>query len=247
MSTPSAPGASPPVRATTRILLVRHGESNATFSRLMAGERACTGLSPLGRLQAERLADRIAAGHDGYPEAVWSSPLPRALETAQVLLPALPDVVDLVTDDAWQELRPGDADGLRFEEIVARYGRPDDGQPDRRWWPGSETLNEFHDRVIDAWERLVDATAGTTALVSCHGGVIDVVFRHVLGLPRAGGFDLWTLNTSITELVARHPPGERPSRWRLARFNDASHLAGLPKDSVVRAVAPDSPPQADPV
>ena len=247
MSTPSASGASPLVRPTTRILLVRHGESNATVSRLMAGERACTGLSPLGRLQAERLADRLAAGHDGHPQAVWSSPLPRARETAQVLLPALPDVVDLVTDDAWQELRPGDADGLRFEEIVARYGRPDDGQPDRRWWPGSETLNEFHDRVIGAWERLVEATAGTTALVTCHGGVIDVVFRHVLGLPRSGGFDLWTLYTSITELVARHPPGERPSRWRLARFNDASHLAGLPKDSVVRAVAPDSPPQADPV
>lgn len=243
MSTTEAP----PIRATTRILLVRHGESNATVSRLMAGERACTGLSPLGRLQAERLAERFTAGHDGHPAVLWSSPLPRALETAEILLPALPDVNELVTDDAWQELRPGVADGLRFDDIVARYGRPDEAQPDRRWWPGSETLNEFHDRVIGAWERLVDASVGTTALVTCHGGVIDVVFRHVLGLPRAGGFDLWTLNTSITELVARHAPDERPARWRLGRFNDASHLAGLPKGSVVRAVAPDSPPQADPV
>jgi probable phosphoglycerate mutase len=233
-------------RATTRVLLVRHGESNATVSRLMAGERACTGLSALGRRQAERLRERLAAGHEGRIDTLWSSSLPRALETAGILVTGLPGVREVRGAAGWEELRPGEADGLRFDEIVARFGRPDEAQPDRRWWPGAETLNEFHDRVVAAFESLVAETAGTTSLVSCHGGVIDVVFRHVLGVPRAGRFDVWTLNTSITEFSSRHPVGATPSRWRLVRFNDAAHLAGLPVDSVARSVAPDSPALADP-
>jgi probable phosphoglycerate mutase len=242
----AATGTNGAATATTRVLLVRHGESNATVARLMAGERACTGLSALGRRQAERLRERLAAGHEGHVDAVWSSSLPRALETAHILVTGLPEVTGVRVDADWEELRPGEADGLRFDEIVARFGRPDETQPDRRWWPGAETLNEFHDRVVGAFDRLVAETAGTTSLVSCHGGVVDVVFRHVLGVPRAGRFDVWTLNTSITEFSARHPQGALPTRWRLVRFNDAAHLAGLPADSVARTVAPDSPVLADP-
>ena len=78
---------------------------------------------------------------------------------------------------------------------------------------------------------MVDDGSGRTTLVTCHGGVIDVVFRQLLSLPPVAPFDLWTLNTSITEFAALHPSGERPTRWRLVRYNDAAHLAGLPADS----------------
>ena len=63
-------------------------------------------------------------------------------------------------------------------------------------------------------------------MVVCHGGVVDVAFRSLLGLPITGGFELHTVNTSLTELVQT-----RPGRWRLARYNDAAHLAGLPAET----------------
>ena len=58
-----------------------------------------------------------------------------------------------------------------------------------------------------------------------HGGVMDVMVRQCLGVGVAAPFDLWTQNTSITELV-------RGERWMLRRYNDAAHLAGLPDKTV---------------
>ena len=63
-------------------------------------------------------------------------------------------------------------------------------------------------------------------MISCHGGVVDAVFRQLLGLPGTGGFELHTVNTSLTEFTHT-----RPGRWRLARYDDAVDLEGLPKET----------------
>jgi probable phosphoglycerate mutase len=221
---------------TTRLLFIRHGESVATVQRRLAGSRTCEGLSSLGERQARRLRDRLAEGWEEPVHRLVASPVCRAWDTAQIIAPALG--LSPVADAAWEEHRPGVADGLRFEEIVARYGDGPDGyDPDHRWWPGAETLGEFRDRVIGALQRLTRQHPGETSLVTCHGGVIDVVFRHLLGLPLEVTFDLWTLNTAITEFAARHAVGQAPERWQLVRYNDASHLAGLPADSRRATVA----------
>ena len=81
-------------------------------------------------------------------------------------------------------------------------------------------------RAAAAIFRLVKDHADQTIVVVCHGGVIDVAFRVLLNLPLTGGFELATLNTSLTEL--QHTDR---SRWRLVRYNDAAHLAGLPADT----------------
>ena len=73
----------------TRLLLIRHGESEVTVKQIIGGDLACTGLSPLGRHQAEMLGDRWAQGHEPKVDALWSSTLPRATETAELLSPAL--------------------------------------------------------------------------------------------------------------------------------------------------------------
>ena len=62
----------------------------------------------------------------------------------------------------------------------------------------------------------------------CHGGVIDAAFRHYLSIGISGTFDLWTLNTSLTEFVV----AEEGARPQLRRYNDAAHLAGLPLKTV---------------
>ena len=67
-------------------------------------------------------------------------------------------------------------------------------------------------------------------MMVCHGGVIDVAFRDYLSIGISDAFDLWTLNTSMTEFVTTIGEG----RPQLRRYNDAAHLAGLPLKTAVK-------------
>lgn len=210
----------------TRLVLVRHGESQVTVRRVIGGPRTCSGLSELGRLQAAALHDRLAATGELTPTVLLSSAYPRAIQTAEAMAPALGLPVGI--DEALGEHDPGpDCDGLAFTEFVSRFGAPDwESDPHAVTFPGGETIAEFHHRVGKALSRLVHEHAGGAIVVVCHGGVVDVAFRSLLGLPITGGFELHTVNTSLTEFVQT-----RMGRWRLARYNDAAHLVGLPAET----------------
>ncbi len=210
----------------TRLLLVRHGESEVTVRRVIGGPRTCSGLSELGRRQAVALGDRLRRQPVAVDHVV-SSQYPRAIETAEALRPALGDVADHIRRlPGWGEHDPGpDIDGMTFTAYVERFGTPDwAGDPDAVIFPGGETTRQFHERVRAALDDLLDTHAGRTTMVVCHGGVVDAVFRRLLRIAPTGGFELHTLNTSITEFVATNTGG-----WRLVRYNDAAHLAGLPE------------------
>jgi hypothetical protein len=57
--------------------------------------------------------------------------------------------------------------------------------------------------------------------------VIDAAIRGLLDLPMVGGFELFTQNTALSELVLVPARDRRSERWRLMRYNDAAHLAGV--------------------
>ena len=211
----------------TRLVLVRHGESNTTVARTIGGYRTCRGLSPLGRKQAEALADRLARTHELQADVLVSSAFPRATETADLIAAAVGEL-PVVVDPELGEHDPGpECDGLTFEEFIDRHGRPDwERDAFAVSFPGGETLADFHHRVGKALHRLHSTHGGQTVVVVCHGGVIDAAFRSLLRLPMTGGFELRTVNTSLTELVH-----VRPGRWQLVRYNDAAHLAGLPTET----------------
>lgn len=198
-----------------------------TVNRVIGGRRTCSGLSELGRLQTARLRDRLADA-DLAVDVLLSSDFPRAIETAEILQPALGVAVAAKRFDrlvGFGEHDPGpDIDGMTFDEYVERFGTPDwVGDPHAEVFPGGETVAQFHVRVGGALDELLDVHRGRTVVVACHGGVVDAVFRRLLDQPITGGFELHTLNTSLTEFESL-PRG----RWRLARYNDAAHLDGLP-------------------
>lgn len=209
----------------TRLLVVRHGESNVTVNRQIGGPLTCSGLSDLGRQQAQRLRDRIAAGDFPEIDEVWASTMPRASETAEIVNESLG--LELQIEQDFEEFRPGEADGMLWDAYVERYGSVDQmGEPYKALAPGGESRSTFFLRVGAAFDALLAARAGKTLLVVCHGGVIDVVFHRLLGIHSEAPFSLWTTNTAISEFVTTgHGP---PRRWRLARYNDAAHLHGLP-------------------
>lgn len=207
----------------TRLVLVRHGESRATVEKFLGGPRSCTGLTSNGRKQAEALRDRLIQGHDVAPTALYASGFPRAIETAQIIAPALGSL-PISIDAGWGEHDPGpDCDGMSYEDFIALYGQPRwDGDPHDISFPGGETVHQFHLRVMETLRNTVRAHEGGTVVITCHGGVIDAVLRNTLHMHQTGKFELFTTNTSLTELL--HVQG---SKWRLIRYNDASHLAGL--------------------
>lgn len=213
----------------TRIVLVRHGESRAQELGFLGGHDGCKGLSDRGREQATALRDRLqATGEIAGASALYASLMPRAVETAEIIAPALGGL-EIRPECHFCEGHPGEADGLSWAELDERY--PSDGwTADTRRAPGWETWREMAARVSAGLAWLVDRHPGETIVVACHGGVVVHSMLHYLALDDATiGDRAWISpdNTSLTEwLFAPNPYRKGTLPVQLVRFNDTAHLAG---------------------
>ncbi len=213
----------------TRLVLIRHGESRSTVDQIVGGHEGCTGLSERGRVQAEALCARLQyTGELSDTTVLLTSIMPRAIETAEIIAPALGGLVAKQDCDLC-EIHPGEADGLTWEEFRSRYVPPDTPRnPYRAWSPGGESWAVFAARVGAALGDVATRHAGETVVVVCHGGVIESSFGTFGNLPLRRPFDMSIENTSITEWVLGDPSGyglSSDARWKLVRFNDSAHLS----------------------
>jgi broad specificity phosphatase PhoE len=207
----------------TRIVLVRHGEAVCNVSGVCGGPIGCGGLTDLGRAQVAVLRDRLAAtGELAGADALFASILPRAVETAVLIAPALlaatgpgedraePPVP--IQECALCELHPGEADGLDWSAYTARFGRP--------IAPGGESWTGFVNRVSGALDALAARHVGELVVVACHAGVIESSL--LAKLPVAGGLDgaRLQLRTEHASLTTWEVDAEG---WRLLGYNDGVH------------------------
>ena len=136
----------------TRLVLIRHGETDWNVEGRYQGQ-ANPPLNARGRAQARRLAEELrGVGLD----VLYSSPLRRALQTAQVIAETLG--LPLHIEPRLMEINQGDWEGCLRSEIAARY-------PDlfRRWetepWevtpPGGESLAQVQARVYAALDEIL--------------------------------------------------------------------------------------------
>ena len=185
----------------TRLVLIRHGESRSTVDRVVGGHEGCGGLTDRGVLQAKALYERLArTGELAGAAALLTSVLPRAIETAEIIAPALGGMTAEQRCELC-EIHPGEADGLTWEEFGARY-RPEglaSGNPFSPMAPGGESWGSFFVRVGEALLRAASDHAGRTAVVVCHGGVIEGSFAALGGLSLRRSFDVRVQNTSLTQ------------------------------------------------
>jgi broad specificity phosphatase PhoE len=204
-----------------RLLLARHAQTEWNASRRFQGSSDVS-LSDLGRRQAESLG-RAVAGRRLV--AAYSSPLRRAVETAELALRGR--LVPLTVLPELAELGLGEWEGCTIDEIRAR-----DGDPYRRWIeapldcppPGAETLPDVCARVrraIDGLSRAhgsaspeMDRQPPAEVLIVAHGGVIGVYVCHLLGLSFNA---LWRLRVDNASLTTVSPPC-------LVSLNDTTHL-----------------------
>jgi probable phosphoglycerate mutase len=192
------------------LLLVRHARPLRVES--LDGP-ADPPLSPLGERQAAALAAWLADPASEPIDAVYTSPLRRAAETAAPLAAALG--LEARPEPALAEY---DAEAMAYipiEELRAA------GDP--RWKELPPDIEGFQSRVMDGVDRLCAAHPAQRAVLVCHGGVINVIVSSVLGL---GASMLFLPGYTSVSRVLVASSGPRS----LASLNEMAHLrvAGVP-------------------
>lgn len=204
------------METVTRLLLVRHGVTEMNAVGRLQGHMH-TPLSAEGRRQAAQVARRLA---DDPISAVWTSDLPRALETAEAI--ARIHEVAPISTPLLRECACGEWEGLTREEIIARGDgellearrRDPAGVPA----PGGETLAQMWQRVVQCREQILQQHAGQSVVVVGHMGSLRVLFCDALGLGIECWRSVWLENCSLT--ILEHGPRATPIRL----VNDTCHL-----------------------
>lgn len=158
------------------LLLIRHGLPERV--ELEPGQRADPALAPEGLAQAEAVGRWLT---DEGIDAVYASPLRRAVQTAQPLAAALG--LDVRIADGVAEYDRDANSYVPVEELRAS------GDP--RWEQmlagdyfadAAETAVEFQARVVAQVEAIIAAHPSQRVVVACHAGVINAWFGHVVGI-----------------------------------------------------------------
>jgi broad specificity phosphatase PhoE len=151
----------------TTVYLARHGESDWNAANRFQGH-SDRPLTDLGRRQAEALAELVAQEN---VDAIYSSPLIRALETARIV--AARTGLEVTELDGLREVDTGSWSGLSRAEVQERF--PEGFE---RWiaggsgWEDGETYEEMGERVLGAIRAIAAAHPNGRVLVVSHGGPI---------------------------------------------------------------------------
>ncbi|MCA9937856.1 MAG: histidine phosphatase family protein [Anaerolineales bacterium] len=198
---------------TTHFLLIRHAQTNWNVAGRWQGQMDVP-LNETGVAQAGALARRLR----DYPiTAVYSSDLRRAAQTARVVGRALG--VSVVLDVAWRERHAGIFHSMTTAELAAHY--PQARQNGLLMHPpGGESHADVHQRVMCAYQNLLQRHAGEMIAIVSHGGTLRMLLGYVLGVPLES-FAPFVLhgNTGLSRIEVRP---DRPPFVSL--LNDTAHL-----------------------
>lgn len=174
----STPPPAPARPAATLLLLVRHGQTPTTGS-VLPGRAPGLHLSDRGREQAERVADRLTGL---AVDALYSSPLERACETAEPA--AVRTGLAVKHDDGLLECDFGEWTGSAIADLAALpEWQTVQHSPSRFRFPDGESFPEMQSRIVGAMEALRDAHAGGVVVCFSHADPIKAAVAHALGTP----------------------------------------------------------------
>lgn len=186
-----------------RMALARHGETVWHANNRYAGGSSDIDLTAGGRQQAQALA----AWCRGYaPDAVISSPVRRAVETATPS--ALAAGVPLQVVDELREVSFGIAEGHTIDELlavdpamVARFRADPVAHP----FPGAEPPEDAADRAAEALRRVAQQYNGKKVLVVAHNTLLRLALCRLLDLPVARYRNIFPRldNAAISEIDMR--------------------------------------------
>ena len=204
-----------------RIYFLRHGETEWNTEGRVCGHTDVP-MSDVGRQQARMLAQRMKS----IPvEALYSSPLRRALDTARIIGEAIGR--GPMVDNRLRELSYGDWEGKTFDEIE----RAD--PPAYHAWvadPGSlappqgESGEQLVERVAPFFDLIASRHQQGSVAVVCHKTVGRLFACHILGAPLADYRRRVVIDNASLNIFE---PGK--DGWKVAALNDTSHLKNSDK------------------
>jgi len=204
-----------PTQGTTRICLVRHGETEWNAARRIQGQ-IDIGLNDTGLRQAEAAGRWLARA--GIV-ALYSSDLKRAWTTAL----AIGAAVGLLPESApeMRERRYGIFEGLTYDEARAKF--PDgyaafEGRNADYDFENGESLKVMYARVTSKLQAIAAAHPGRNVVVVLHGGVLDIVNRFVRGNGLEVPRDFLIPNAGINWISLSD------GRWSLDTWGETEHL-----------------------
>ena len=201
-----------------RLFIVRHGETDWNREGRFQGQMD-TALSKYGLHQGDKIAEYLA-GHKF--EAIVSSPLERALVTAQKIASEC-GCSEIEIIDEFTEINHGDWEGLLASEVEARWGetlRIWHRAPHTVTMPGEggESLLDVQTRCVAGVEKLARRHSGDVCLAA-HDAVIKVLLCHFLSAPLSSFWSFQIANCSLT--IAEIREGWPP---RVSLMGDAHFL-----------------------
>jgi probable phosphoglycerate mutase len=201
---------------TTRVFLIRHGATDLSTEDRFSGGTDID-LSPEGRWQAERLAERLS---DDRITAIYCSPMRRTVETATIigrpyqLTPTAQDGLREIHHGRWETMRRGEVEAQFPEEYAAWEEDPFTYAPQ-----GGESGVMVMARALPVIRQVViDHVGGTVAVVS-HKATIRLVISSLLGFDARGYRDRLDQSPACLNILDFRDP----VHVRLMLFNDVSH------------------------
>jgi len=202
-----------------RLILVRHGETDWNQQRRVQG-LSNLGLNEKGRKQAEALAQALR-----YEklDAIYTSPLRRARETAQAI--SRFHRVEVVSHDGLKELDVGEVDGMNYEDMKIHHS-----EFFAKWMadftavrlPGGGYLPELQDKCCGAVQGIVksecEISLDRVAIAVTHFFPILCIICNALGL------ELYHSRRLRLDLASMCVLDFNPTRPVLVSWNDTCHL-----------------------
>jgi len=204
----------------TTIMLVRHGETDWNVEEIFRGQMDVP-LNETGTSQAKLLAEYLK---DIQIEAIYSSPLKRALRTAEII--AGYHRVKVEISDGLTDFNYGEWQGLSRETVKERYPGFYDAWLNNQLVkvPGGESLDNVRARSLSLVKQVVAKYKGIVALVS-HRVTNKVLICALLGLDNSHFWNIKLDNCGVTTFLYED------RRFTLDKHNDTSflELLGRPK------------------
>ncbi len=200
------------------LMLIRHGENDYSKTGRLAGRMAGVHLNERGRQQAEALGKALA---NAPISAVYSSPLERAMETAQPI--AGSHKLEVISTPGLMEANVGEWQGKSVRRLaLLKYWRVVQNAPSRARHPGGESFAETQVRIVSALEEICSKHK-ERAMIACvfHSDPIKLAVAHFIGMPLdhfqrlacdTGSVTMLAIGTSSAHLIwlNRRPPFEFP-------------------------------------
>ena len=202
----------------TQVYLVRHGQTAWNAELIFRGRRDIE-LNERGERDASAIAGALR--HKNF-DAIYTSPLARALETARPLAASLHHGITPV--QGLTDINYGDWEGVPYQEIKTRYAdllATWEQEPELVRFPQGETLDEVRERSFGALRELAEKHANGSILIVSHRVVNKVLLCAVLGLSTAHFWNIRQDTGCINVLEYAN------KRFVLCLLNDTCHLRGM--------------------